>query len=108
MEEWTMKGLENILMEWACYAGNAKSMALQAVMKAENKDMEAAKEKLQDAKGELHKAHTIQTDLMTKEIQGEPIEKSILLIHAQDHFMAANTVIELAERFLRLYENFKR
>ena len=44
---------------------------------------------------------------MTKEIQGEPIEKSILLIHAQDHFMAANTVIELAERFLKLYERLE-
>ncbi len=102
-----MKNLENILMELVCYAGNAKSMALQAVMKAEDKDMEAAQEQLKKAKEELHKAHTIQTDLMAKEIQGEPIEKSILLIHSQDHFMAANTVIELAERFLKLYERLE-
>ena len=93
-----MENLENVLMELVCYAGNAKSMALQAVMKAEDNNMEAE---------ELHKAHTIQTDLMTKEIQGGPIEKSILLIHAQDHFMAANTVIELAERFLKLYERLE-
>ena len=73
-------------------------------MKAENRDMEAAEKLLRNAKEELHKAHTIQTDLMTKEIQGEEIEKSVLLIHAQDHFMAANTVIELGERFLKLYE----
>ncbi len=99
-----MKQLENVLMELVCFAGNSKSMALQAIMKAEDKDMEKAKELLHQAKQELHKAHTIQTDLMTKEIQGEEIEKSILLIHAQDHFMAANTVIELAERFLKLYE----
>lgn len=99
-----MIGMENTLMELVCFAGNAKSMALQAVMKAENNDQGKAKELLQQAKDELHKAHTIQTDLMTKEIQGEEIEKSILLIHAQDHFMAANTVIELAERFLKLYE----
>ena len=99
-----MAGLENTLMELVCFAGNAKSMALRAVMKAENRDMEAAEKLLRNAKEELYKAHTIQTDLMTKEIQGEEIEKSVLLIHAQDHFMAANTVIELGERFLKLYE----
>lgn len=102
-----MENLENVLMELVCYAGNAKSMALQAVMKAEDHNMEAAQDQLKKAKEELHKAHTIQTDLMTKEIQGEPVEKSILLIHAQDHFMAANTVIELAERFLKLYERLE-
>lgn len=96
--------MENTLMELVCFSGNAKSMALQAIMKAEDNDQEKARGLLQQAKDELHKAHTIQTDLMTKEIQGEEIEKSILLIHAQDHFMAANTVIELAERFLKLYE----
>lgn len=103
-----MENLAQNIMELIFYAGNAKSMALQAVMKAEDNELEAAKNLLNDAKLEIHKAHEIQTDLMTREIQGEPIEKTILLIHSQDHFMAANTTIELGERLLKLHEKLMR
>lgn len=99
-----MEDLSQKIMELIFYAGNAKSMALQAVMKAEDQNIDEAKNLLDQAKQEIHKAHEIQTNLMTKEIQGEPIEKSILLIHSQDHFMAANTTIELGERLIKVYE----
>lgn len=99
-----MENLSQSIMELIFYAGNAKSMALQAVMKAEDNQLTEAKNMMEEAKQEIHKAHEIQTNLMTKEIQGEPIEKSILLIHSQDHFMSANTTIELGERLIKIHE----
>jgi cellobiose PTS system EIIA component len=88
-------------------AGNAKSMAIQAIMLAEEGKVAEAKDKHKEAKDELHKAHDIQTSLLTREVNGEQIEKTLLLIHAQDHFMSASTVIDLAVRFIKLYETRK-
>ncbi|URZ17050.1 PTS lactose/cellobiose transporter subunit IIA [Clostridium felsineum] len=91
-------------MELIYIAGNAKSIAIQSIILAEDGKIKEAKEKFKEAKEELHKAHDIQTTLLNKEVNGEVIEKTILLIHAQDHFMSASTVIELTERFIRMYE----
>lgn len=44
---------------------------------------------------------------MQDEINGKDVEKSILLIHAQDHFMAADTVILLAKQMMKLYERLE-
>ncbi|PJI07177.1 MULTISPECIES: PTS lactose/cellobiose transporter subunit IIA [Clostridium] len=92
-------------MELIYIAGNAKSIALQAIMLAEGGKIKEAREKYKESKEELHKAHEIQTGLLNREVNGETIEKTILLIHAQDHFMSASTVIELTERFIKIYEN---
>ncbi|MFD1393382.1 PTS lactose/cellobiose transporter subunit IIA [Lacticaseibacillus jixianensis] len=82
-------------------AGNAKSTALEAIDAALAGDNDGAVKKIADAKEQLNGAHNIQTSLMTQEMNGKMIQKSILLIHAQDQFMAANTEIELGERIIK-------
>lgn len=96
-----------VAMKLIFYAGNAKSLAIQAVNLAEKGDCEQAKEKLEESKKELHNAHLIQTKLMNKEMNNEEVEKSILLIHAQDHFMAADTSILFADKLIRLYHRLE-
>lgn len=88
-------------------SGNAKSTAMEAIGLAEKGKIQEAKEKIKLAKEQLHEGHQIQTDLMQAEIRGENIEKSILLIHAQDHFMAADTVILLADKMIKMYERMQ-
>lgn len=82
------------------YSGNAKSLAIQALNAAEEEDFVKADEFLKDAKKELHLAHEIQTKWMSSEMNGENVEKTILLIHSQDHFMAADTVLLLAQKMI--------
>lgn len=96
--------IESKIMELIFIAGNAKSMALKAIMEAEKNNIAESEKVLKEAKDELHKAHSIQSDFMNREVNGENIKKTILLIHAQDHYMSAHTIIELAERFINLYK----
>lgn len=84
------------------YSGNAKSLAIQALNAAEKDDFAKADELLTEAKKELHQAHEIQTKWMSSEMNGEKVEKTILLIHSQDHFMAADTVLLLAQKMIAL------
>lgn len=95
--------IASLAMRLIFSSGNAKSTAIQAIQKAEENITEA-KELLKEAQAQLHEGHEIQTKLMQDEINGKQVEKSILLIHAQDHFMAADTVILLAKQILKLYE----
>ncbi|GJM58902.1 PTS lactose/cellobiose transporter subunit IIA [uncultured Dubosiella sp.] len=98
--------IASLAMNLIFSSGNAKSTAIQAIRKAEE-DMPEAKKLLKEAQSQLHEGHAIQTRLMQDEINGKDVEKSILLIHAQDHFMAADTVILLAKQMMKLYERLE-
>ncbi|WP_088810724.1 MULTISPECIES: PTS lactose/cellobiose transporter subunit IIA [Listeria] len=94
-------------MQLIFIAGNAKTQAMKAILKAEEGDAVEAEAMLQQAKKELHGAHAIQTNWLTSEMNDTEVEKSILLIHSQDHFMAATTTIDMAERFCVLYKKLE-
>src|SRR5699024_9106511 len=100
-----MMKTEEIVFQIILYAGNARSFSMEAISLAKKQQIEEAKEKIEEAKKEVSQAHTIQTDLISKESKGEQTEVTLLLVHAQDHFMNAITVNDLAKEFVDLYEN---
>jgi len=94
-------------MDLISVAGTAKSMCIEAMNQAEKGDIDKAKETLKNARTTLHQAHNIQTKWMTDEMNGEKIEKSIMLIHSQDHFMSADIMMTVAEKVINLHEEVK-
>ena len=91
-------------MQLILYAGTGRSMVLEAVKNLlEDNDAVKAKAAITAAGKEIGKAHEIQTALMTAECDGATVEKSILLIHAQDHLMTAITVKDLANELIEVY-----
>lgn len=95
-------------MQLIYYSGNAKSKAMESIMCAEQGNLELARSKLLEARNELVQSHQIQTTMMQEEMNGKKIEKSILLIHSQDHFMSASLCCDLAERFICVYEKMEK
>ncbi|MHC1684433.1 MAG: PTS lactose/cellobiose transporter subunit IIA [Clostridiaceae bacterium] len=91
-------------MELISYSGCAKGLASEAFNAILSGDIETSKAKLKEAGEELGKAHEIQTSLMVSELNGENIEKSVLLIHAQDHFMTASTFRDMVAMLIQMYE----
>ena len=71
-------------------------------------NVQAAKDKIADAGKEIGEAHDIQTAMMSAECDGQPVEKSILLIHAQDHFMSSLAVRDMAQLMVEMYEHVKK
>lgn len=90
------------------HGGNARSLAMEAILKAKEGDISSAKKNLEQAEEELILSHNIQTKLIQQEAAGSKIEITLLTIHAQDHFMNAMTVKELANEFIDLYEKLYR
>jgi PTS system cellobiose-specific IIA component len=95
---------QEVIMQLIVLGGNAKSLSMQAIGEAKNGNISKAREMLREAVEELNNAHKIQTQLIQKEISGESVEISLLMIHAQDHLMNAITVKDLASEFIDLYE----
>ena len=69
---------------------------------------EKAYQQGEEAGKEIGEAHDIQTAMMSAECDGENVEKSILLIHAQDHFMTALAVRDMAQLMVEMYENLSQ
>lgn len=96
-------------MELILCAGNGKSVAIDAIRNLlKDGDIEKAKEQIKEAGKEIGKAHEIQTSLLQSEMAGEKVEKSILLIHAQDHFMNALTIRDMSSLMVEMYEKLQK
>lgn len=46
--------------------------------------------------------------MLTQEAQGEKIELSLLMVHAQDHLMTSLTFIDLAKEVVAVYERLNQ
>lgn len=96
-------------MQLILHSGTGRSMAIEAVREMlETGDVDSAKKKISDAGREIGEAHNIQTSLISAECDGEQIEKSILLIHAQDHFMTALAIRDMAQLLAEMYDSFQK
>lgn len=95
---------EEVVFQMILHAGNARSLAMEAISLAKNNDISNARRKIEDASKEVVMAHETQTELIQKEAKGEKSEVTLLLVHAQDHFMNALTIKDMANGFIDLYE----
>lgn len=98
--------MENIdvIMDIIVHAGNARSKAMKAIKQATDKKLDEARELIEEAGKELVKAHQVQTNLIQEETRGNKTEVSLFMVHAQDHFMNALTVRDLAMEIIHLHE----
>lgn len=83
--------------------GNARSNSMRAIKLAKNGQIEEAKLELLNAIECLGEAHKIQTSLIEDEANGDEIELSLLMVHAQDHLMNAMTIKDLAAEIVDIY-----
>lgn len=99
-QEDNMQVVMGIIMQ----AGNAKAAAMQAITAAKAGDFDKADDFVKQANKDLVNAHNVQTDMLTKEAQGDHVKVDLYMVHAQDHLMTAITFIDLAKEIVELYK----
>lgn len=102
-EEEEQKQLE-VTMGLIINGGNAKSLSFEAIRAAKTGKIDEARAKLKEADEALVEAHNTQTDMLTKEAQGQHAKVTLLTVHSQDHMMNAITFRDLAGEMVDLYE----
>ena len=102
-----MEGLELIAFEIISNVGMAKSLAIEALRDVISGKYEEGKSKLNEASEYLVKGHHAHADLIQKEASGEKIEFSLIVMHAEDQMMAAETIKSLVEEMIEMYKDLK-
>lgn len=98
------QGTEMVSFQLVTAAGEARSLAFEALEKAKAGDFDAAAKLMKQSKDAGIKAHHIQTQLLSTEAAGEHLSVDVLLVHAQDHLMCSMLAQELVQELICLYE----
>lgn len=94
--------LQNISFQIIGYAGNAFSNFYRSVEEVRRGNYEKAELLMKEGQEEMHLAHKAQTDLLSCEVNGEDLDFSIILIHAQDHLMTTIMYERIAKQLISI------
>lgn len=99
--------IELVAMELVGNAGEARSLAFEALAEAKKGNFEKAEELLNQSKEVSLKAHHTQTELICNEADGNKVEIGLLMVHAQDHLMTSILARELISEMIELYKKLQ-
>lgn len=84
-------------------AGGAKSNYIEAVQKAKEGHFDEAEALIKAGDDLMKQGHEPHTELIQKEAAGEDIHMGLILTHAEDQMMSAETIKIMAEELIELY-----
>lgn len=96
--------MEQEIFEIISHGGDARGFAYEALKSAKENDIDKAKELLEKAQEELDLAHNTQTKLIQKELSGDDLKMSLLMVHAQDQLMTAISEKNLIEQMVEMFK----
>ena len=86
------------------YVGTARSCFINAVQCAKEGEFEKAKEQIKQGDQAFTEGHHIHADLLAQDARGELNEAGLILMHAEDKLMSAETFRIMAEEFIDVYQ----
>lgn len=100
-----MEGMELICFEMIAHHGSARSHFVEAIKAAKEGDFAKAAEKMAQGEEEFNAGHRAHAQLIQREAGGEEIKVSLLLLHAADLMMSAETLKIMAQELIDLYKS---
>ncbi|WP_300279193.1 PTS lactose/cellobiose transporter subunit IIA [Peptacetobacter sp.] len=97
-----MNELELVSFQIISAVGTAKSNYIEAMRLAEKGKFEEAEEKIKEGQKVFLDGHKAHAGLIQKEAAGEGVNINLLLMHAEDQLMSAETVKIMAEEIIKL------
>lgn len=88
--------------------GMAKSLSIEALREARACNYIVAEDKLEEAKKFLIEGHHAHTTLIQKEAAGEKLEFSLIIMHAEDQLISAETIRDLAVEIIAMHKELKK
>ena len=97
---------EMLYLQIITEAGNARSKYVEAIQEAKANRYDACNELLKQGNEAYAKGHRIHADLLNQEAGGNKAELDLLLVHAEDQLMSAESFKILCSEFLDIYRRF--
>ncbi len=102
-----MEGMELLCFQIISFNGSARSSYIEAIQAAKEGDFEKADSLIKDGEANFVEGHKIHAQLIQKEANGEMGEMSLLLLHAEDQLMSAETLKIVATELIEVYRRLK-
>lgn len=99
-----MEGIELICFEIISSVGGARSCYIEAIECAKRKEFEQAEAAIKNGDEMFLQGHHAHAKLVQQEASGDKVEVVLLLVHAEDQLMSAETFKILAEQFIDVYK----
>ena len=99
-----MEKLELVSFQIISSVGMAKSSYIEAIQEAKKGNFERANFCIEEGKNLFMQAHKAHAELIQSETSGEGITPNLLLLHAEDQMMAAETIKSLIEEMIEMFK----
>lgn len=102
-----MEDMELLCFKIISSVGEAKSDYITAIELAKKGEFEKAQEMIAHGEECFVNGHRQHADLIAQEADGNSVHVSLLLMHAEDQLMAAETTKLLAQEIISLYQKLQ-
>lgn len=102
-----MNGIELISFQIISAVGTARSMYIEAIQLAKKGEFEKAEALIKEGQETFILGHHAHAELIQNEASGNKTEFALLLVHAEDQLMSAESFGILAEEFVDIYKKIK-
>lgn len=99
-----MEEMELISFNIIAAVGTARSLYMEAIDSAKQGDFISARAMIQEGDEVFIEGHHAHAELIQREAMGEVSAVQLLLIHAEDQLMSAETLKIVAVEIIELYE----
>ncbi len=96
--------LEQMAFMMILHSGNARSTIQEAIQLYKTSSYETFEEKIGEAREQLKEAHQTHFSQIQREANGEKTDVSLLLLHAEDHLMSTQTMLDLTAGLVEMVE----
>ncbi|MDY6012704.1 PTS lactose/cellobiose transporter subunit IIA [Clostridium sp.] len=103
-----MGEIELIAFEIISNVGMAKSLVMESLKLAREGNYDEAESRLNESTEFLLKGHHAHSSLIQKEANGEKVEFSLIIMHAEDQIMSTETIKLLAEEMIQMYKELRK
>jgi len=103
-----MEGLELISFKIIASVGSARSMFVNAMRLARNGQIDEAEDQIIQGDEHMKEGHHAHMEVLTMQANGEVLPFDLLLVHAEDQLMSAETIKIMAEEVIGLYKTIGR
>lgn len=95
---------ERLIFELISAAGTAKSCYMEAIAQARRGQFEAAAKTIDEGEKIFVEGHRYHAEMLADAANGVEENANLILVHAEDQMMSAETVKILAEEIIALYQ----
>lgn len=99
-----MDGLELVCFQIISAVGMAKSSYIEAIQEAKKGNFEKARVCIQEGETSFIQGHNAHGELIQQEAGGKEVNPNLLLLHAEDQLISAETIKILANELIENYE----